>query len=155
RRAPGVRGRGDLRRRADVAPTRMTRRRSMGAPRFGPRVVLGMLALLVVLTALPAFGQTPRPGGRLNLRLREDLPPAFAMHETHTIRSLWPAMPCFTNLVLFDPLKPLHSPDTIIGELAEKWTWENQSRSLVFVLRKGVRWHDGKPFTSADVKTTF
>jgi peptide/nickel transport system substrate-binding protein len=68
---------------------------------------------------------------------------------------LWPVMPCYSNLVLFDPLKPRETPETIIPELAEKWSWQDGYRSLVFFLRKGVKWHDGAPFTSADVKYTF
>src|SRR5207237_8901767 len=47
------------------------------------------------------------------------------------------------------------SVDTIIGELAEKWSWQDNYRNLVFFLRKGVKWHDGQPFTSKDVKFTF
>src|SRR5712691_8036095 len=68
---------------------------------------------LVSLLAWPAFGQTPKPGGTLNLRLREDLPQGFAIHESPTISTQWPAMPCFSNLVLFDPAKPTHSVYTI------------------------------------------
>jgi len=64
-------------------------------------------------------------------------------------------MPCFNNLVLFDPLKQQESADTIIGELAEKWSWQDNYRNLVFFLRKNVKWHDGQPFTSRDVKFTF
>ena len=47
------------------------------------------------------------------------------------------------------------SVDTVIGELAEKWSWQDNYRNLVFFLRKDVKWHDGKPFTSKDVKFTF
>ena len=64
-------------------------------------------------------------------------------------------MPCFSNLVLFDPLKTTRAPDTIIGELAEKWSWQDGYRNLVFFLRRDVKWHDGQPFTSKDVKFTF
>ncbi len=64
-------------------------------------------------------------------------------------------MPCFNNLVLFDPLKKTESVDTIIGELAERWSWQDNYRNLVFFLRKNVKWHDGQPFTSKDVKYTF
>jgi peptide/nickel transport system substrate-binding protein len=113
------------------------------------------LAGLVVLTALPSQGQAPRSGGWLTLRLREDLPQGFAIHESATISTMWPAMPCFSNLVLFDPLKPTHSVDTIVGELAERWAWQENYRKLVFFLRTDVRWHDGKPFSSKDVKYTF
>src|SRR3989441_5598476 len=68
---------------------------------------------------------------------------------------MWPAMPCFSNLVLFDPLKTMHGMDAIMGERAERWSWQNNDRSLVFFLRTGVRWHDGKPLSSKDVKFTF
>jgi peptide/nickel transport system substrate-binding protein len=112
----------------------------------------------IVLAALLA-STTPvyaaKSGGVLTLTQREDLPQGFAIHETATISSVWPVMPCFNNLVLFDPLKPNESPDTIIGDLAEKWSWQDGYRNLVFFLRKDVKWHDGKPFTSKDVKYTF
>jgi len=45
--------------------------------------------------------------------------------------------------------------DTVVGELAEKWSWQDNYRNLVFFLRKNVKWHDGRPFTSRDVKFTF
>jgi peptide/nickel transport system substrate-binding protein len=99
--------------------------------------------------------QTPKSGGVLNVMQREDLPQGFSVHETSTISTVWPAMPCFNNLVLFDPLKKTESMDTIIGDLAEKWSWQDNYRNLVFFLHKGVKWHDGQPFTSKDVKYTF
>src|SRR5574337_595686 len=120
-------------------------------------LVFGLAALLAVagLTAIPAVSQTPKSGGVLNLMLREDLPQGFSIHETGTISTVWPAMPCLNNLVLFDPLKKNESLDTIIGELAEKWSWQDNYRNLVFFLRKNVKWHDGQPFTARDVKYTF
>jgi peptide/nickel transport system substrate-binding protein len=122
------------------------------------RVVVSLIALsLIVAIAVvtPAISQTPKSGGTLNVTQREDLPQGFAIHETSTISSVWPVMPCLSNLVLFDPLKKTESMDTIIGELAEKWSWQDNYRNLVFFLRKGVKWHDGQPFTSKDVKFTF
>jgi peptide/nickel transport system substrate-binding protein len=120
--------------------------------RFAPAVGL---ALLVLLTGSASSGQAPKSGGWLTLRLREDLPQGFAINESPTISTMWPAMPCFSNLVLFDPLKPLHSVDTIVGELAERWSWQDNFHKLVFFLRSDVKWHDGKPFSSKDVKYTF
>jgi peptide/nickel transport system substrate-binding protein len=117
-----------------------------------------LLALAVgggVLATRPAESQTPKSGGSLNVMLREDLSQGFAIHETSTISTVFPASPCFNNLVYFDPLKRQESVDTIIGELAEKWSWQDNYRNLVFLLRKDVKWHDGKPFTSKDVKYTF
>jgi len=112
-------------------------------------------AALIVLAGSPSLGQAPKTGGVLSLRLREDSPQGFAINESPTISTMWPAMPCFNNLVLFDPMKPTHSVDTIIGELAERWSWQESYRKLVFLLRTDVKWHDGKPFTSKDVKHTF
>ncbi len=102
-----------------------------------------------------ARAQTPKPGGSLNIMLREDLPQGFAVHETATVSTSFPSMPCFNNLVIFDQLKRAESVDTIVAELAEKWSWQDNYRNLVFFLRKNVKWHDGQPFTSKDVKFTF
>ncbi len=125
-----------------------------------PRILslVGVVALAItalVPSGSAASGQTSKSGGTLTLTLREDLSQGFAVHETATISTVWPAMPCLNNLVLFDPLKKTESLDTIIGELAEKWSWQDNYRNLVVFLRKGVKWHDGQPFTSKDVKFTF
>jgi peptide/nickel transport system substrate-binding protein len=119
-------------------------------------ISITLLALAAALVAPAASqSQTPKSGGVLNMMLREDLSQGFSIHETSTISTVWPAMPCLNNLVLFDPLKKTESADTIIGELAEKWSWQDNYRNLVFFLRKGVKWHDGQPFTAKDVKFTF
>ena len=117
------------------------------------------LALIAAVTAaslpgLPAHGQVPKRGGILNAMLGED-PPGFSIHEVATISGLWPVMPCYSNLVLFDQLKAYETADTVLPELAEKWSWQDNYRNLVFFLRRGVKWHDGQPFTSRDVKYTF
>ena len=42
-----------------------------------------------------------------------------------------------------------------VPELAESWQIEQGGTVYRFRLRDGVRWHDGAPFTAADVKFTF
>src|SRR5919197_1402589 len=114
-----------------------------------------LLVLAVSLIGTPAIGQAPHAGGTLNITQREDLPQGFAIHETGTSSTVWPSMPCFNNLVMYDPAKKTESMDTIIGDLAEKWSWQDNYRNLVFLLHRNVKWHDGQPFTSKDVKYTF
>jgi len=41
------------------------------------------------------------------------------------------------------------------GELAESWSISPDNLTITFKLRKGVTWHDGAPFTSADVMFTY
>jgi peptide/nickel transport system substrate-binding protein len=96
-----------------------------------------------------------KPGGTLNVMLREDLSQGFAVHESATISVVFPSSPCFNNLVMFDPANPVENPDSVVPELAEKWSWQDNYRNLVMFLRKNVKWHDGQPFTSKDVKYTF
>ena len=81
-----------------------------------------LLALLVPIFALLlsplAFAQSsPKTGGTLRFMHREDLPQAFAIHETSTNSVTWPAMPCYSNLVIYDQSKPVERPETIVGEL--------------------------------------
>jgi len=116
---------------------------------------LGLAILLGTLAAsVPAGSQTPKRGGILNSVLIED-PPGLLIHESATVSNVWPMSPCYSNLVLFDPLKTLESAETVIPELAERWSWQDNYRNLVFFLRKNVRWHDGHPLTARDVKYTF
>lgn len=37
-------------------------------------------------------------------------------------------------------------------ELARAWAWNDEGRRLTLTLEPGVRWHDGRPLTAADVK---
>ncbi|RDI90620.1 extracellular solute-binding protein [Thermosipho africanus Ob7] len=55
----------------------------------------------------------------------------------------------YETLFAYDPLK-----DEMIPWLAESGKWTS-SNTYEIKIRKGVRWHDGYPFTSKDVKFTF
>jgi peptide/nickel transport system substrate-binding protein len=56
----------------------------------------------------------------------------------------------YEPLVVYTPTNGKYTP-----WLATGWTWGPDSTSLTFSLRHGVQWSDGKPFTSADVVSTF
>src|SRR5262245_52777565 len=75
--------------------------------------------MLTMLAAAPADAQTPpvanaKPGGVLRPVLREDLPQGFSIHESATNSVTWPAMPCYSNLVIFDQSKKVERQDTIV-----------------------------------------
>ena len=119
---------------------------------LGSFTVLAAIILLVL--AVPLEAQAPKPGGVLLIHPLS-APPSLSPHEESTVAVAQQASPCFNNLVYYDPFKKQESVDTIIPELAEKWSWQDGHRNLVFFLRKDVKWHDGKPFSSKDVKYTF
>lgn len=54
----------------------------------------------------------------------------------------------FNGLVKFD------KDGNIIGDLAKKFYFENNT-TLVFELRKGIKWHDGEIFDAEDILYTF
>jgi peptide/nickel transport system substrate-binding protein len=56
---------------------------------------------------------------------------------------------------IFDPLLDMDSDMKPVGVLAESWKNSPDNRTTTFHLRKGVRWHDGKPFTADDVVFTY
>jgi peptide/nickel transport system substrate-binding protein len=120
--------------------------------RVSVRVVA--LAGLLALAHTSAQAQTPKRGGVLTL-LPLTVPSSLSPHEESTMSTLTVAAPCFNNLVTFDSRKSQESVESVVPELAERWAWQDGGRALVFFLRKGVRWHDGQPFTAKDVKYTF
>lgn len=93
---------------------------------------------------------TPRAGGILTMNLTSD-PADFDPMATTTNRVLYIASACYNQLVQFDPMQP----ETIIGDLARDWTVSDDGLTYTFNLHDGVLFHDGQPFTSADVKFTF
>ena len=64
-------------------------------------------------------------------------------------------MGVFNNLVMFDQHVKQNSLQSIVPDLATGWSWNEDGTELTFPLRQGVKWHDGKPFTAADVKCTW
>lgn len=56
---------------------------------------------------------------------------------------------------IFNRLVKVNIKNAILPDLAKTWTISKDSKVYTFNLAKGVKWHDGKPFTSADVKWTF
>jgi ABC-type transport system substrate-binding protein len=60
------------------------------------------------------------------------------------------------NSMVFDSLVMLDDAlQPALPALAQSWNFTEGGKTATFKLRKGVKWHDGKPFTSRDVKFSF
>ncbi|HEV8663881.1 MAG TPA: peptide-binding protein [Candidatus Methylomirabilis sp.] len=57
--------------------------------------------------------------------------------------------------LIYDGLVRADRDLSLTGELAESWTISKDERTITFHLKKGVRWHDGAPFTARDVEFTY
>ncbi len=119
--------------------------------RLGTFATAGPL-LVALCLAHPAEAQ--KSGGTLKIG-HFDSPASVSMLEESTAAVNRPMMGVFNNLVLYDQHVAQNSPKSIIPELATAWAWNEEGTELSMPLRHGVKWHDGKPFTAADVRCTF
>src|SRR5450631_2808396 len=118
------------------------------------RSVQALAAAIACLLSFSGVAQAEKQGGILRIYHR-DSPGNTSIHEGATYSVNVPFMPVFNNLVIYKQDVAQNSLDSIIPDLAESWAWSGDNKTLTFKLRQGVKWHDGKPFTSADVKCTF
>ncbi len=101
----------------------------------------------VCLSQAPVLAQTqdkPVSGGALNVIVQPE-PPALMLGLNQLGPTQFPAGKIYQSLLAYSPdLKPMPS-------LAQSWTVSEDGLTYTFQLQKNVKWHDGKPFTSADV----
>jgi peptide/nickel transport system substrate-binding protein len=57
--------------------------------------------------------------------------------------------------LVYQGLTEVNARQQVVGLLARSWTVSDDGLTYTFVLRKGVRWADGAPFTADDVMFTF
>src|SRR5260370_12974624 len=108
---------------------------------------------LLIATALASAAFAQESGGTLKVG-HFDSRASMSMLEESTAAVNRPMMAVFNNLVIYDQHVRQNSPQSIVPELATGWSWNEEGTELTMPLRQGVKWHDGKPFTAADVKCT-
>jgi peptide/nickel transport system substrate-binding protein len=102
-------------------------------------------ALALSATALAASAQTR--GGTLTTIIQPE--PVVLTSALNTA-----APTGFFSANVFDGLVEYDNEFRLKPALATSWGFSPDGKTLTLRLREGVRWHDGKPFSSADVKWT-
>jgi peptide/nickel transport system substrate-binding protein len=94
--------------------------------------------------------QAPKKGGTLNFSVVAE-PPNYDCHASTTFALVHPIAPHYSTLLKFDA----KAYPAVVGDLAESWSSTPDGLSHTFKLRKNVKFHDGAPFTSADIKASY
>jgi peptide/nickel transport system substrate-binding protein len=119
--------------------------------RFARGLFATALVVLIVCSAGPGAAAPEAPSGQLTWAVHVSLAPTwFDPAETSGIIT-----PFLFLYALHDALvKPM--PGTLMAlALAESWSLSPDGLSYEFVLRKGVKFHNGDPLTADDVKFSF
>jgi peptide/nickel transport system substrate-binding protein len=142
-----MRGSGALPAAIFVASTLLIASCAPAAPAPVPTSAAAPAAAAAQATAAPAAG-APQRGGTLVVAFNAD-PETLDPHITTALLASRVIALIHDNLINRDydgSFKPA---------LAEKWDVSPDGKVYTFTLKKGVKFHSGKDFTSADVKYTF
>jgi len=112
-----------------------------------------LTATLVVLGLETARAQdAPRYGGELVIMVPSE-PPSYDGHREGTFGTVHPLAPHYNTLLRIDPTD--RTGTRPVPDLADSWTISSDGMTYTFKLRQGVRFHDGSPMTSRDVKASY
>lgn len=109
---------------------------------------VGVFLLLLCISATLA-AEEPRRGGTL-VYVLGGAPQNLNMSLSVVHFDVVAASPMMEALVRVE-----RNTGKVQPVLAEKWSISPDGLKYVFYLRRGVTWHDGKPFTASDVVFTF
>jgi peptide/nickel transport system substrate-binding protein len=117
-----------------------------------------ILFVVVSVVGLPlvSYAQTQKEQGPIRggvLRTAGVLP--VSVYDPQRLASLRisdHSAAVFNSLVRTDPMKEQVSVENMVPDLAENWEVSPDGKTYTFHLHRGVKFHDGYPFTSKDVK---
>ena len=122
--------------------------------RFAPKLAVAAVVSAAVGVCAPAFAQTPKPGGILNFVVGSKIP-SYDGHRETTFGMIHPIRPFYSTLIRVNPDNPA-SPTDFVCDLCEGEVPKptDGGTKYTFKIRQGVKFHDGTPMTSADIKAT-
>jgi peptide/nickel transport system substrate-binding protein len=114
------------------------------------KAILVFMAGAVALGTGIAQAQQPKRGGTLKFAVSAE-PPNYDCHGATSFAFIHPVRPHYNTLLKFDePNYP-----KVKGDLAQSWQVAPDGLTYTFRLKPNIKFHDGTPMTSADVKATY
>ncbi|MEG1891988.1 MAG: peptide ABC transporter substrate-binding protein, partial [Clostridia bacterium] len=114
--------------------------------------VILSLVMLMSLVSVTALADEAKQGGTLTVG-EYILDTQMSNKNPYVTNGTWNSnlrTLIYDALVYYNPLSGEYSP-----VLAEEWSWNDDYTQMTFKIREGVKWHDGEPFTAADVAFTY
>jgi peptide/nickel transport system substrate-binding protein len=112
---------------------------------------IAVAAAMLAAFAGPTFAaDAPKRGGTLTFAVGGE-PPNYDCHANTSFAAIHPLAPHYSLLLKLDQTK---FPD-VVGDLAHSWGVSTDQLTYTFKLKPNVKFHDGSPLTSADVKATY
>jgi len=126
-------------------------------------MVKRVLILVLLIGIIAGIGCSKREPEKPIIRKEKGVPTygdAIVVGSIGDARNLVPILASDSasgNIVglVFNGLVKYNKDIELVGDLAESWEVSEDGLIITFFLRKGVRWHDGEPFTSRDVLFTY
>lgn len=122
------------------------------------RFLLGWVGLLVILTVglvlqtRSLYGKyqsvQPQAGGIYNEGITGSFTNANPLYASSPVDSS-------VSKLVFSGLLKSNPDNKLEGDLAESWAYDQSETVYTVILKKNLKWHDGKPLTSKDVIFTY
>ena len=115
-------------------------------------VLTGVMLLIPIFAGYASSASpTPQRGGILKAAGGGE-PPMLNTMVDYSVRVVTKGAWVFNGLVMIDPTQEEISVEKVVSSLAEKWEISSDQKVYTFHLRRGVKFHDGQPFTAKDAK---
>jgi peptide/nickel transport system substrate-binding protein len=111
---------------------------------------LSLAVAMLAAASTAAVAQAPKKGGTLNFAVVAEMP-NYDCHASTTFALIHPIAPHYSTLLRFSG----KDYPKVEGDVAQSWEAAADGLTYTFKLHRNVKFHDGSPMTSADVKASY
>ena len=113
------------------------------------------VSTVLAVVASTRAAEVPKRGGTLTYMIPSDAPPSLDGHHEGTFATLHTTAPFYSVLIRINPENPSSTTDFVCDLCTEMPQPTDGGKTYTFKIRDGVKFTDGTPLTSADVKASW